>query len=186
MGKAKRKRAGRPRKEGVNRYPNGSIVNHERGETEKERMATVLAYRAREVGQEHAAKPEAGYELGRIFLAGRITQRQHEGGVRWARTVDRYAKMNGFPSPFPKAMDWGNVGGGMGCGSEPSSVLIRATANDYMRAQTKLAVEGRAAMVACREACILETDTGAWPEHTMAALRAGLSSLADFYGIERA
>jgi hypothetical protein len=138
--------------------------------------------RVKEVGAPHAGKYEAGFELGKAYLRNQITRQQLKAGEQWAQDVDRYCRLHGFPSPFPKAMDFLSVRGGPS-GLEPSADEVRVTSNTYMRALTAIGTKGRGAEVACRSLCVENTDPRAWPFHTWQALRAGLSALASLYDI---
>lgn len=173
---------GRKRREGVNRYPGGSIVNDERGESETEAKATVLRARASRVGAEHAHKYECSFELGVAYLRGYITRQQLKAGEHWAFVVDRHHRMNGFPSPFPKAMDWLSAKGRAG-DYEPTPDHIRTVANDYMRSYTATAKFGRHTELACQSLCLHDVPPWAWPDHTWKALRKGLDALASLYAI---
>jgi hypothetical protein len=175
---------GKKRREGVSRYPSGQIVHEERekAETSLEVVATVMAQRVKEVGAPHAGKYEAGFELGRAYLRNQITRQQLKAGEQWAQDVDRYCRLHGYPSPFPKAMDFLSVRGGPSA-LEPSADEVRVTSNTYMRALTAIGAKGRGAEVACRSLCVENTDPRAWPFHTWQALRAGLSALASLYDI---
>jgi hypothetical protein len=174
---------GRPKKKGVDRYPGGSIVNEQRGEKPEERTAVVLAQRTKAVGKKHAADPLAGFELGRLKLNGIISERQMRGGIYWAQSIDRYGRLMGFPSPFPQALDYGAVGG-RGEAREPAADQVRAASQDVTVTATIVGQHGRAVSAACREVCVLETDTTHWPSHTFEALRKGLDALAEHYGLK--
>jgi len=172
---------GRKRKQGVDRYACGEIKRDQRGETSADAMATALKARAKRVGAENAHKYEAGFELGKAYLRGQIKRHHLKAGEQWALDVDRYHRMMGIPSPFPKAQDWMSVKGQSG--AEPSAEQIRNTANRHMLAMTALADAGRIPAHACKEVCIMETDAGAWPSHMLRALQRGLQALADLYRI---
>lgn len=173
---------GRQRKLGVKRYDCGQIVHGDRGETPLEVLATVTAQRAKDVGPQHATKYEAGFELGKAYLRGQITRQQLKAGEQWAQDVDKYCRLHGYPSPFPKALDYLGVRGGAS-GYEPDAELIRVTSNTYMKAMTAIGQHGRQASTACRSLCIEDTNPKPWPYHTWEALRLGLSALARLYDI---
>lgn len=173
---------GRKRRIDADRYPGGQVVHKDRGETPLERMATVTAQRSKEVGPQHAGKYEAGFELGKAYLRGYITRQQLKAGEQWAQDVDRYCRLHGYPSPFPKALDYLGVRGGPS-NAEPDAEQIRVVSNTYMRGMTAVCVGGRGTQVAIRTLVIEDADPRSWPEHTWDALRAGLSALASLYAI---
>lgn len=78
----KRNRKGRPRKQNVNRTPNGRIVKDE-----EINMQTVIEARQRVLGVPAAlAKDQkAGSVLGRLRLANAITEPQYEAGERFKK-----------------------------------------------------------------------------------------------------
>lgn len=174
-----KKRRGRPSK-AVARYPGGQPVHSarvQRGETEVQVMATALAYRQKLVPAKDARQPEAGYELGRMYLAGKVTAQEHRAGFEFARLVYDYQTSQGYPSPFPASMDIGAVHG-LSLGGEPDDDKLRRTANQYMRAQTALSDAGRHAMTEVREVCIFDQAV-----RSVENLRAGLKALVRFYQI---
>jgi hypothetical protein len=186
MSKTKRRKrgnVGRPRKQNVDRYASGTIVRHQRGETRDEAQATVIAYRSRTVSPKDAHKDEAGFELGRAHLRGYVSKRGVEGGRRWAESIARHAKLMGYPSPFPKALDYSAVRGGSS-DWQPTADNVRASTNDMMRTAMVLGEKGRVVSSACKSVCLEETDSAAWPEHMMKALSVGCEALADHYGLE--
>jgi hypothetical protein len=174
---------GKPRRTGVGRYPGGQIIHEDRGERPGDIVAVVTSQRAKDVGPEHAAKYEAGFELGKAYLRGYITRQQLKAGEQWALDVDRYCRLHGYPSPFPKAPDYLGVRGAAS-GYEPDPELIRVVSNTYMQATTAIGKHGRQCQLACRSICIEDMDPRAWPFHTWQALRLGLSSLAGLYNIQ--
>ncbi|MFG1479169.1 hypothetical protein V5F53_10965 [Xanthobacter sp. V4C-4] len=135
-------------------------------------MATALAYRQKLVPVKDARQPEAGYELGRMYLAGKVTAQEHRAGFELMKLVRDYRISHGYPSPFPRSLDIGEVHG-LSLSAEPDAARIRRTANEYMRAQTALADAGRAAMTEVREVCIFDQTV-----RSVEDLRLGLQALA--------
>ncbi|MFG1340384.1 hypothetical protein [Xanthobacter autotrophicus] len=175
-----KKRKGRPASQNVKRYACGKIRREyraPRGETEVQIRATVLEYRKRNVGEADAGRNEAGYELGRMMLAGKVSRRQHEAGCAYALLVADYQRCIGFPAPYPQGIDLG-AARGIALGGEVSDDRIRRTANQYMRAITALFSAGRAADRAVREVCVYDRGT-----QDLHGLNSGLDSLAIFFGI---
>ena len=101
-----RQYAGRPAKEGVERYPGGQIKHTER---EKEVRAVAIEARQRvyfkgqEVSNDMMASPFAGYTLGRMFLDGKITACEREAGDEYATQMVRYYGLTGIPFPSARA-----------------------------------------------------------------------------------
>lgn len=177
---AKRNRRGRPPSPNAQRSPCGKVkkdFRQPRGETEAQIKATVLAYRAREVGAEHAGDARAGYELGRLAIRKAVTKRQHEAGCTYALLVGAYQRLMGFPPPYPQGIDLG-AARGLALGGEPGEQRIARIANEYMRAHTALAQIGRLPEWAVREVCVYDR-----PTSDVDNLARGLDALADFFGV---
>lgn len=174
------KRKGRPAAQHVQRYACGKIRREHRkpqGETEMQARATVLAYRRRMVGEADAGRNEAGYELGRMMLRGKITARQHRAGCEFAQLVADYQRALGFPPPYPQGIDLG-AARGLALGGEPDAAKVRRTVNQYMRSITVVAQCGRAADNAVREVCVFDRET-----RDLGPLCLALDALAEFFGI---
>lgn len=84
-------RKGRPRKEGVDRYASGRIINKHLVEKPEQILATGVSARIRKFGvtKDEARNPLLGSALGRLTLAGDdgISKRQYNAGVRLARLL---------------------------------------------------------------------------------------------------
>lgn len=176
---------GRKRKM-VARYPSGQIVHaHREGERPAQVVATVLAYRARQLGDRHAhhaGRIEAGYELGRLYLTGMLTRRQHDAGLAVCRLYDAYHRACGYPSIHPKAMDWSMVSRGLPCMVEDEAD-VRKLSDRYMAMSSAIADCGRQAVSTVRSLCVEDTITRDWPDRAMRDLRTGLNSAANFFGL---
>ena len=94
-------RAGRKRKAGVARDRTGKS----RGEGPEQAIAIALAQPHRRWSKT-PRDALLGYPLGRLLLAGYITDKQHEAGQRWVTVVRRYAALIGFPRETPDAPNW--------------------------------------------------------------------------------
>lgn len=86
--KIKRKTRGRPCKEGVNRNDSGRITQ-KIGEA-PDKLAKDTRVRLFGVPVADAAQPEAGSVIGRMKLAGEISNDQYEAFIRYAMTAERY------------------------------------------------------------------------------------------------
>lgn len=119
-------RAGRPRKENVDRYPGGQIKHSER---ENEVRATVMEARTRvhylHKTPEKDVAEYGGYTAGRLYLDGKITEEQLKAGNEYAIVIMRYCQSVGIPFPTARAQDLGRVKGF--AGEESQSAQERAT-----------------------------------------------------------
>lgn len=141
--------------------------------------STVLAARQRlyAVPMADAGSAEAGYELGRLWLSGKISARQLEAGKEYHCLVADYQRAIDMPSPYPQGMDLG-AARGLSLKGEPDESRIKRTVNQYMRSLTAMADAGKPATVAVREVCVY--DRGVFDVENLAH---GLDILADFFGI---
>lgn len=131
------KGAGRPRKQGVERYPSGDV---KRGETQREVMSVAIEARRRIDGwgdkvTDNTVKSQfAGYTLGRIFLDGRITEEQRKAGDEYAEIISRYHRLTGIPFPSARAQSLFSVKGHDGEQSESVTTRARNATNAMMEA----------------------------------------------------
>ena len=177
-----RRRQGRKAR-AVPRYPSGQPLHsarEPRGETAVQIMTTVVEYRRRmmpEASDVEVRSSVAGYELGRMMIARNISPRLHRAGYDYARIVDDYQRVMGYPSPFPRSLDLG-MARGLSLAADMDADRIRVTANVYMRMQTALSLAGGAAAREVREVCIFDR-----PAYSLDHLKLGLFALADFFRI---
>ncbi|QIG75062.1 hypothetical protein EVC14_064 [Rhizobium phage RHph_I3_18] len=134
--KIKRKnKAGRPRKENVERYPSGDV---KRSETQKQAMSTAIEARRRidgwgdKVSDETVKSPFAGYTLGRMFLDGKITEEQRKAGDEYADIIMRYHRATGIPFPSARAQSLFSVKGHEGEQNETVTERARKASNAMM------------------------------------------------------
>jgi hypothetical protein len=131
------KGAGRPRKQGVERYPSGDI---KRSETQKEAMSVAIVARRRidgwgeKVSDDAVKSQYAGYTLGRMFLDGRITKEQLEAGDEYAEIIARYHRLTGIPFPSARAQSLFSIKGHDGEQSESLTTRARNASNAMMAA----------------------------------------------------
>lgn len=95
-------RAGRPRKENVERFPGGQIKH---SETEKEVKAVAIEALRRVHGVDYNTNGYSGYTLGRLHLDGKINKQQLEAGDDYAEQMARYYSSVGVPFPSARAQD---------------------------------------------------------------------------------
>ena len=158
------------------RFPNGQLrPGYRKTETAQEATAVARAQRTKLVGAENAMRQEAGYELGRLYLAGKIDVALHEAGLRYAGLVEAWQRVQGLPSPFRAAMDLSGVRG-LSLYSTPSDAAVKRITNDYMKMQTALSDAGRKAIGSVREVCLYDGDC-----LDIESLKLGLTSLAQFF-----
>lgn len=169
-------RKGRPRKTGVKRSKTGRII-----QPQEDARGVVIAQRLRLVekptGKERLTDPEWGYELGRLFVTGKISHREHEAGKRYADLVARYTRIKGFPSPNVRASSL-EPGGGRSLASEPDADAIRRVSTAMHEASERLFCADPAWEAVVRRACVEDL-----PVVCTRDLRAALIELADFWQI---
>ena len=130
-----RQYAGRPAKEGVERYPSGQIKHTER---EKEVRAVAIEARQRvyfkgkEVSNDMMASPFAGYVLGRMYLDGRVTECERVAGDEYAGLMARYYALTGIAFPSARAQSLFTIRGHDGDVSEDRAMKARAASNKMM------------------------------------------------------
>jgi hypothetical protein len=131
----KNRKAGRPRKQNVERYASGDI---KRSETQREVMSVAIEARRRidgwseKVADDTVKSPFAGYTLGRIFLDGRITEDQRKAGDEYAEIISRYHRLTGIPFPSARAQSLFSVKGHDGEQSESVTTKARNASNAMM------------------------------------------------------
>ena len=131
-----RQYAGRPAKEGVERYPGGQIKHTER---EKEVRAVAIEARQRvyfkgqEVSNDMMASPFAGYTLGRMFLDGKITACEREAGDEYATQMVRYYGLTGIPFPSARAQSLFSIKGFDGETTSERARMAREASNKMMK-----------------------------------------------------
>lgn len=130
-----RQYAGRPAKEGVERYPSGQIKHSER---EKEVRAISIEARKRvhfkgmEVSNDMMASPFAGYTLGRMFLDGRITECERQAGDEYATQMVRYYGLTGIQFPSARAQNLHSIKGFDGETTSERARMSREASNRMM------------------------------------------------------
>ena len=134
----RKNKAGRPRKENVERYPSGDI---KRSETQKEAMSTAVEARRRidgwgdKVDDDTVKSQFAGYTLGRIFLDGRITKEQLEAGDEYAEIHARYRRLVGLAPTSARAQSLFSIKGHEGDITESITVRARNASNRMMEVE---------------------------------------------------
>lgn len=124
-------RAGRPRKENVERYPSGDI---KRSETQKEVMSVAIDARKR-LHRVEGHDPLAGYTLGRMFLDGKISKHHLEAGDEYAEIMGRYYRAVGIPYPSARAQSLFSVKGHEGEITDSIAKRARAASDRMMEVE---------------------------------------------------
>lgn len=129
------KGAGRPRKDGLERYPSGDI---KRSETQREAMSVAIEARRRvdgwgdKVSDETVRGQLAGYTLGRMRLDGSITEEQLKAGDEYAEIMARYYRLVGYPFPSARAQSLFSIKGHDGDVTESITDRARRASNAMM------------------------------------------------------
>lgn len=172
----------------IDRYPNGKPKR----ESVDQIKAVVREQRLKLVPKEHALDERAGYELGRLYLAGVISRVQFDAGTTYAKTVVEYCVAKGFPRRFPKAIDYArphvNAYDGDDLDADEMRRVRKLEARylDAFAALKGTGGYGQRQAVTVNSVVLDDMETANWPRHMLALLRAGLSTLAGHYGITAA
>lgn len=183
-------KAGRPRRENVERFPGGKVKP---SETQKETMSVAIDARRRIHGMEAAnddtVKDQlAGYTLGRIFLDGNISREQLEAGNEYSIVVERYFRMTGAPSPNPRAQSLFNIAGHDGEVTDDQATRQRRATNKMMELKGLLlrCVDGPQVMSTVNSVTVMDYDhLRSMSAHQMLWLKRGLNALADLKKAKR-
>ena len=80
----------------------------------------VSAKRLRDAAIARMADPEWGTELGRLWLAGKITAAEYQAGKRWWNVREAYLLAIGSPPAYPSSVMSSALGGmGSAAGDDP-------------------------------------------------------------------
>jgi hypothetical protein len=187
MGKG-RSKGGRRRKVLVLREPNGRAVRKSQAEQERDTRSVCVEARQRVYGlTENAAKDkEAGYALGRLFMAGEITKEQALAGEEYeriCRSYDRAMVARGVRS----ASDFAGPGGYDGDDGTDEGYVKACNA-----ARSKWAESQHALMHASEQTldAYVTYAVNSWAADNneawgfLGSLRTGLNALAKLYRVE--
>lgn len=181
--KKRAKRGGRKLKQGVDRYPGGSIVHHQRGETAEQIMATAMAQPHR-APFENKADRLAGFASGRLLRMGYITKTQYQALERHTALAVAYSsRVIGRPLKYPalaiERADRSHA-------SEEEDVRSTLAIEDEMgRANRALLDLGYTECEPAKRALwrVGVMDVDRLPPDEMGALRCGLNALARLWGL---
>lgn len=129
--------------------------------------------------------PLWGTEIGRLYLAGKITAIAFAAGKRWGEQAVLYSQAMCSPSPDPKAVCFDRSGGES---PDPDSYEGRREARRHQRAVdsfTDAWVALKAYSMASERVVRLVCERGDMLAgyHELLALNGGLSTLAGFWGL---
>lgn len=142
-----------------------------------------------ESAEKQALDPRRGYVLGRMLLDGKITQIQHEAGLKYAEDMARFYGLTGVPFPSARAQDLFAI---RSDGSEDGEERGRAAARARSRAKALQALllavgdinTGRKVTHTVNSIALLDIqEARGWPEHMVGWLKRGLNALARHYGM---
>lgn len=190
---ARRKhRAGRRRLSEPHRTKTGRVSRAGREKArrkhEREGDTVAIAIEARQqvhgIGKMNALRPEAGYALGRLYLAGRIELHHLRAGNRYAEDVVRYYRLVGIPLPTAHAHDLDRVRGCAGEDDTARGIEARQAADRWQELNHALLStrDGRQVASVVHNCCVCD-DGDMWPVHMVAWLQRGLDELAEFYRV---
>jgi hypothetical protein len=168
------------RKSMAQREPNG------RAQRAPQLPAPSEVKRLRDAALAGMRDPLWGTEIGRLYLAGKLTSTMFAAGKRWSELASQYSQALCSPSPDPKAISLERSAGGNS--HDPDSPDGRKEARRHARAvasfidaHVALKDHGPAAARIVRSTCERgETITG---HQDLIALTGGLERLAQFWGL---
>lgn len=178
-------RAGRPRKEGVSRFPSGQIRHEER---EKEVRLVAIEALKRVHGIDYDKNGYSGYVLGRLFLDGRISDWEREAGDEYAGWMSKFYGTVGYQFPSARAHSLFSVSG---FGSETSPERARMAREMSERAQKLEGVllnraYGPQIRTTVYNTCLLDLEImRTMPDTQLDWLKVGLKEIHYFFGLAK-
>lgn len=177
-------RAGRPRKDNVDRYPSGQIKH---SETEKEAKAVAIEALKRVHGLDYDASGLSGYTLGRMFKDGLVTKQQLESGNYYAEEMARYYMAVGVPFPSARAQDLFSAKGFGGETTLDQARRASAASNKMMELEGVLlrCQDGPRVKSTVFNVCVMDYEgMRTMPEAQLLWLTRGLNALIWHRGLE--
>ena len=187
---SKKRKGGRPRKQGAERYPGGQIKHdYRRDETERDVLSTVIDMRQRQhsLDEKDARSALAGFVLGRMRLDKAINEVEFEAGQRYAGDMARYYRLVGIPAPSPRAQSLFSVKGHDGDMTQQQADNARAASNRMMELEGVLLrlADGPRVKTTVFNVCVMDFDNlRDMPSHMFGWLHCGLRALALHYGLQ--
>lgn len=167
------------RKSLAQREPNGRI------QREPQLPPPSEVRRLRDAALSGMRDPLWGTEIGRLYLAGKITAVGFAAGKRWGEQAVLYSRALCSPSPDPKAVCFDRSGGDS---LDPDSYEGRKEARRHERAVTSF-IDAHVALKSISGAAervvrlVCERDEMLAGHENLLALVNGLSALAGFWGL---
>lgn len=200
---------GRPLLPANDREPNGQpsrrrmALQDRQHETEAEIRSVAVAHRIRQdnirpfkendgkliTAEQQALDPRRGYVLGRLYIDGKITQAQHDAGIKYAADQSRFYGLTGVAFPSARAQNLFAVRGGGGEDSEDRAQAARKARERAEKLDSILLAvgdinTGRRVIHTVKSIALLDiAEARGWPDHMHGYLRRGLNKLAEYYGI---
>ena len=154
-------KAGRKRKIGAKRYPDGTVHRHE------DVRCVVVGARQRQYGygKKRALEPWAGFEIGRLALAGHFGSDHEAQKVLdivkdYVEAATAYLRLKSPQYPLPKAMDYMS-GRGASLNSDPSNRQVQAVVDRYQALVDRLAKVDGLDRIAFHEVAFHDRSCGA-------------------------
>lgn len=167
------------RKSLARREPNGRI------QREPQLPAPSEVRRLRDAALTGMRDPTWGTEIGRLYLAGKVSSLGFAAGRRWAELASLYSQALCSPSPDPKAVCLDRMGGES---IDPDSHEGRREARRHVRAVASF-IDAHAALKSTSAAAerfvrhVCERDQMLVGHESLMALVNGLTALAGFWGL---
>lgn len=177
-------RAGRPRKENVDRYPSGQIKH---SETEKEVKAVAIEALKRVHGLDYSENGYSGFTLGRMYIDGNINKQQLEAGSDYAEQMARYYSAVGVPFPSARAQDLFSISGFGGETTAEQARRARAASNKMMELEGVLqrCEDGPRVKTTVFNVCVMDYEgMRTMPPQQLLWLKRGLNALIWHRGLE--
>lgn len=175
---SRRSRGGRRRVQGE-RYPSGKL----RPEVAIPPEALERRAERANCSTDEARRPEAGYALGQLLMRGIINQRQHDAGTAYRQAWMRWASLAGIPPHETAQRGHGYVGDDIPVGTWATAKQSYTWATDAV-----LQCEHCRLVMSAIETVVMDNVLPPLFPHrwvAVAALRAGLDVLADYYRMPR-
>lgn len=146
-----------------------------------------LVDKGAETALKQAQDPRRGYVLGNLYLDGKITEGQHDAGIRYGEDMARYYGLTGVRFPSARAQNLFAVRGDGGDVSENHAQMAKEARQRMTSLRAALLATGdintaRRVLHTVQAICVEDIEQArGWPEHMIALLRNGLNKLGKFY-----
>lgn len=172
----RRRKRGRPIKEGVARTDNGRISRAANTNEAPDKVARDARMRLHGVSKEDASQPEAGTVIGRMKLTGELSKAQYEGLIRYSMTRERYMIAMGVPDSLRT-----RSGGVMNVASDESDIGAVEAWGRVHKAVLEAQKQSNGNLVAALNYMVTRDEYYA---HMIGDLRVVSNALVRHYGID--